>query len=383
MCERQITAAAIALIGWACACGRSPPPPEQGLTTDTPATTRVRVPNSRPLYVVGHLQRYEVGAAGLRGLEGRIRHVAEMGFTGVRLGLEWPRIEVSPGHRSWEHIDAIVELLQANGLEAYGLLAFSPDWARPQGTRRTHRPVLGGSVAAGDSAFASFSAAAANRYAGVIDTWEIWNEPNIEQFWSHLSDGTDTGPDPADYLRLFELARGAILAANPDVVVMTGGLAAGPSEMAFRGRKLAGSRTGYPAALFLEGLLDLGLKPSAVGLHPYLPLAGWARAAPPDSLNPRLAEVLTVLDRYDLEGTDVYVTEWGIDEKLVGPEAVAPWFQAGLTVLSCSPRVRLLTIYALTDWGESNRYGLLDPSGVLTEAGGELRRFRTEDAECP
>ena len=345
MCERQITAAAIALIGWACACGRSPPPPEQGLTTDTPATTRVRVPNSRPLYVVGHLQRYEVGAAGLRGLEGRIRHVAEMGFTGVRLGLEWPRIEVSPGHRSWEHIDAIVELLQANGLEAYGLLAFSPDWARPQGTRRTHRPVLGGSVAAGDSAF--------------------------------------TGPDPADYLRLFELARGAILAANPDVVVMTGGLAAGPSEMAFRGRKLAGSRTGYPAALFLEGLLDLGLKPSAVGLHPYLPLAGWARAAPPDSLNPRLAEVLTVLDRYDLEDTDVYVTEWGIDEKLVRPGAVAPWFQAGLTVLSCSPRVRLLTIYALTDWGESNRYGLLDSSGVLTEAGGELRRFRTEDTECP
>ena len=383
MCERQVTAVAIALIGWACACGRSPPPPEQGLTTDTPAATRITAPNARPLYVVGHLHRYEVGAAGLSGLEERIQRVAEMGFAGVRLGLEWPRIEASPGYRSWEQIDAIVELLQANGLVAYGLLTLSPDWARPQDTRPTHRPVLGGSVAAGDSAFASFSAAAARRYAGVIDTWEIWNEPNLERFWSHVSGGADTGPDPADYLSLFGLARDAILAANPDAVVMTGGLAAGPSEMTFRSRRLAGSRTGYPAAHFLEGLLDLGLKPPAVGLHPYLPLAGRLGTAPPDSLNPRLTEVLAVLDRYDLDATDVYVTEWGIDEKLVRPGAVAAWFQAGLTVLSCSHRVRLLTIYALTDWGESSRYGLLDSSGELTEAGGELRRFLTENAQCP
>lgn len=336
-----------------------------------------------PLHVVGHLHRYPAGGEGLDGLEGRVRRIAEEGFAGVRLGFEWSRVERSPGRQTWEDIDATVDLLRAYGLRAYGLLTYSPSWARPPGARPSHRPMVGASTSAGDSAFAAFAAEAAARYSGTIDSWEIWNEPNILQFWSHLEDGVEAGPDPADYLSLFVSARDAILDANPEALVITGGLAAGPSEATFRARMLAGRSTGYPAARFLEGLLELDLRPSAVGLHPYLPPGEVRGEASGHSVNPRLAEVEDVLDRYGLHDTGIYVTEWGIDATHVEPGAAGAWFRSGLGVLCRSPRVRLLTIYALTDWGEQGRYALLDSGGEATEAGSALRGLLSAGGTCP
>ena len=59
-------------------------------------------------------------------------------------------------------------------------------------------------------AYAAFAGAAARRYAGYVDHWQIWNEPNL---------GLQKG-DPEIYARLLTLAGKAIHEANPKAKVL-------------------------------------------------------------------------------------------------------------------------------------------------------------------
>ncbi len=62
----------------------------------------------------------------------------------------------------------------------------------------------------GIKAYCAFAQAAAKRYKGKIDFWQIWNEPN-GGFWK----GT-----PLQYAALLAAAGQAIHAANPDAKVL-------------------------------------------------------------------------------------------------------------------------------------------------------------------
>lgn len=77
--------------------------------------------------------------------------------------------------------------------------------------------------------FASFAAALAERYgpggafwrarpdlaADPVDTYEIWNEPDVGMFWAPAS-------DPARYADLYLRARDAIKAVDPGARVIVG-----------------------------------------------------------------------------------------------------------------------------------------------------------------
>lgn len=328
------------------------------------------------LYVVGHLHRYETTGSGtMNDRQERIRAMGRMGFGGTRLGFEWGLLEPEPGAYSWDEQDSIMAELDAAGLGVYGMIGYSPAWARPADARQTHRPIIDGSAALGDTAFAAFAAAVARRYRGRVDRWEIWNEPNIVHFWAHLDDGRNLGPDPVDYGSLFSLAADSILAANPDAVVSTAGLAPGPRT---RGTvRLSGEPRGYPAAMFLDSLLALGVRPQAIAIHPYSSRPAWLRAPAGSSLRPEnriLDETLDVLDRRSLDQVPVWITEWGVDRADVSSdEQAAAWFSAELRYLLCHPRVEFVTIYALADrGGGTRRYSLLDRQGGLTATGRAL-----------
>jgi hypothetical protein len=64
--------------------------------------------------------------------------------------------------------------------------------------------------------WAQFVHATVTRYAGRVDTWEIWNEPDLTYFWQ----GT-----PEQYARLLEVSYRAVKDANPGATVLFGGLA--------------------------------------------------------------------------------------------------------------------------------------------------------------
>src|SRR5437588_116960 len=65
--------------------------------------------------------------------------------------------------------------------------------------------------------YAIFAAAAVRHYAPMgVHTWEIWNEPNIPEFWSPAA-------NVVQYAAMLKQADVAIKAADPTATVLTGG----------------------------------------------------------------------------------------------------------------------------------------------------------------
>ena len=101
--------------------------------------------------------------------------VAEADIRWLRADLSWRDIEPRPGEYDWRRVDALAEESQRRGLAILGILASTPGWATDGA------PGSGAPRSRED--WRRFCAAASARYAGVIDVWEIWNEPNLARFW--------------------------------------------------------------------------------------------------------------------------------------------------------------------------------------------------------
>ena len=141
-----------------------------------------------------------------------------------RLGAAWTRArfqwaEVQPdGPAQWQPPldDEALAAELAAGREVVGLLIGIPDWARDR--RGLPR---GLSLPAGnpDNTWAVFVAEAVGRYAGRIDRWIIWNEPDIDDpdAPGHTWDG-----DIAQFAQLQRVAYLAARSANPDAVIHLG-----------------------------------------------------------------------------------------------------------------------------------------------------------------
>lgn len=333
------------------------------------------------LYVVAHLQRSVSKPEQPDALSHLVEWIGNLGFVGTRIGFEWPRIEPQRGDFQWSQIDSVVAVSRRAGLQIYGLLLYTPEWARPANTSSHERPVLDGSAQRGDAAFAHFAAEVARRYRGKVRAWEIWNEPNIKPFWSHVRDGRNLGPDPDDYLPLYRLARDSIRTSVPDVMVIPAGLASGPRSLApaVASHRKAG---GYPPAAYLNALLRDGLKPAIVTVHPYTnrPIRLNANGKP---VNPLMASVEDVLKRHHLTDTRIWVTEWGVDaSRAKDPAELQSWYSDGLHALVCDPRVSVVTLYDLVYTGGKDRYGLLGRDGSPTANGRALDSILQHWTSC-
>jgi polysaccharide biosynthesis protein PslG len=94
----------------------------------------------------------------------------------VRIDVLWRWVEPSPGVYDFSVYDALVAAAQARGLSLYGSLGSTPAWA-------TDGPPETG-VPRSASDWSRICSLLATRYAGKIQAWGLWNEPNLTQFWS-------------------------------------------------------------------------------------------------------------------------------------------------------------------------------------------------------
>lgn len=131
-----------------------------------------------------------------------------MGVSWLRIDVDWSEIEATHTVFDWSTVDRVVAA--ASGFDILGVLAYSPLWATSD-TGETHAPPTH------TSDYAAFCTAAATRYAGKIAAWEVWNEPNITNFWS-------TGVSASGYTALVKAAYPAIKAADPSATVVAGAL---------------------------------------------------------------------------------------------------------------------------------------------------------------
>ncbi len=184
------------------------------------------------------------------------------GATWVTLDVDWNSIQGDgPSSYRWDRaMDRAVNNARAHGLSIIGVAAYSPPWAR-----RANCPAGNSHCLPANAAdFGRFMAAAAARYGtqstnpwlrGSITHWQIWNEPNHQEF-------AQPKPNLDDYTALLTSAYRNVKLSDPNAVVITGGTAPAPD---------AADGTDYQPETWLRGIYARGGggQFDAVGHHPY------------------------------------------------------------------------------------------------------------------
>lgn len=154
------------------------------LLTRTLAPTDAPTPDPTPLPLWTLPERvipepFGVNIHFTHALPGELGLLAGGGFRWVRMDMLWNTVERTPGHYDFQEYDALVAAMAQRSIRILFILDYGNplyDYGFPP-----HSPE-------GRAAFARFAAAAARHYRGKGIIWEIWNEPNLDQFWPPKAD---------------------------------------------------------------------------------------------------------------------------------------------------------------------------------------------------
>ncbi|KHJ72936.1 MULTISPECIES: GH39 family glycosyl hydrolase [Rhodococcus] len=179
----------------ACAPPPQPPPPT------TCATDDIGIAAGAPLMYLPDSE-----------LDRELDTIRAVGARWLRVDIDWSVIEPNRGQQNWSVPDRVVDRARARGLEVVGIVAYTPAWARVAGGGDTH------GYPADPAAFAGFARQAAQRYSTRVTHWEIWNEPNLTNFFRPR-------PDVGKYVELLAAAAPAVKSVQPNARILNGGLA--------------------------------------------------------------------------------------------------------------------------------------------------------------
>ncbi|MCC6192350.1 MAG: hypothetical protein IT318_25245 [Anaerolineales bacterium] len=142
--------------------------------------------------------------------------VRDLGFGWVKQQFSWRNVSGGPGGYDWFWPDGVVDLVESRGLKLLARLDGTPFWA-------TADPALAERVTDTPpkdlALFGEYCGALAERYAGRIEAYEVWNEPNLAREWGNQP------PDPAAYAEMLKVCYLAIKAADPRAIVISAGMA--------------------------------------------------------------------------------------------------------------------------------------------------------------
>ena len=130
-------------------------------------------------------------------LDARLRAMQQAGIKWGRQDFSWGRIEKEKGKYEWEAYDRLVDSFTKRGILLFGNLNGSPAFHDPR-------------TSEGVAAYCAFAREAVRRFAGKVDYWQIWNEPN-GGYWK----GT-----PEQYAALLAAAGKAIHETSPKAKVL-------------------------------------------------------------------------------------------------------------------------------------------------------------------
>jgi aryl-phospho-beta-D-glucosidase BglC (GH1 family) len=209
----------------------------------------------------------------------------------VAAGVEWVRIDL--GWASYEadgpatkaqwyvqRADSAVDAARARGLKVLLTAWLTPGWANRDRGERTPPD---------DPAdYARFMTWAAGHFRGRVAAWEIWNEPNLPEFWAG---------DAATYATLLKAAYPAVKTGDPNAQVVIGGPAYNDTD--------------WLRALYAQGIhgsFDI------MATHPYQGLANAAPETPDDGTRYTFTHVTAVHDLMAANGDatkPIWFTEFG------------------------------------------------------------------------
>jgi hypothetical protein len=170
--------------------------------------------------------------------DARYRAALSIGAGWNRFPIYWSQIEVAPAQYNWGAFDQVVIDDVRHGLQTNAILLQAPPFYRTGGSfAGLYEPVFadGSDIAAAgkqinpNNPWARFVFSAVNRYkpggdlaraqgwggSTGVRVWEMWNEPDLPQFWQGSID---------EYARLLKVGYIAAHHADPNADVMVGGL---------------------------------------------------------------------------------------------------------------------------------------------------------------
>ncbi len=175
--------------------------------------------------------------------------VAKLGAKWARCQTGWARTERERGSFDFRWLDDVVDALLGVGVRPWFNLGYGNRLYTPQAPDDF---AVGWAPLNDDEArkgWVRFVGKMAERYRGRVRHWEIWNEPNITNFWKPGK------PSPGDYVELVRLAAPEIRRRIPGAVIVGGAFAGMPTE-------------------YFSRCLDAGLAEHVdrISYHPYRPI---------------------------------------------------------------------------------------------------------------
>lgn len=287
------------------------------------------------------------------------------GAQSVRIDISWRMLEpVKSGtFDAWglAQVDKAINMAAQRGLNPLVTLWMAPQWANGSTDERV--PVTS---AAGLKGLTAVSKKLAIRYKTSVSAWEVWNEPNDNNFMR--------GANPKVYAGMLRAAYSGFKAGNPAAKVVFGG----PS---------------YVDDVWVRQALAAGAKGKydVMAVHPYQGVADEAPELPDNGTKWRmnhLPALIAAMKAYGDGAKEIWFTEFGWRVAQTAPDAanwqrgVSPTTQADYLArtidLIQSTYPQVTRVYWYTDRVSSTDanntgYGMVYPDGSVTPALAGLR----------
>lgn len=335
----------------------SPAPSTRPPTPTATATATAIPPTFTPAPIGGrqagfgmtmHFMWYEMAQA-IRELD----QLQAAGLTVARFDLAWRQIEPKAKGEydlaTLIRLDSLLRAMDTRGIRPIITVIETPEWARNyQGGKFTPPVDL--------QDYADVMAVLARRYAARPSmVWEIWNEPNLIEFWGGE-------PDPGAYVRLLEAIYTGVKNGNPRMPVLGGALSNNPDDLVGR----TSLRTYLSAIVTGDGLRWM----DGLSLHAY-PIGPLGTAA--DQFTPALAIARAEVD----DDVHIWITETGVPTE---PGGFAPVM---------TPAGQAMTLTDIYEQAEASHdidaviyHTLVDP-GAAVPGGPGFGFFTGPDASPP
>ncbi len=254
----------------------------------------------------------------------------------IRDNISWASVEQSQGVYWWSETDPVVETAAKKNLKLLMLVGTTPSWA--SGVAKDSIPNWHWAPPQNPADYANFVAKVMQRYGKNGTFWtenptlpkvvpvgiELWNEPNLAQFWGNQA------PDPVKYTAMLKAGYQAVKASDTAMTVVSAGLSpqAGYNDIDCNGVADSGKNTtAFTGLNYFEQMYKNGAKGyfDAIGWHSYMYIqptatkmmanqkcSGWSQMA---STSP---SVQSFMSNYGDAAKKIWVTETGAPSCVAG-----------------------------------------------------------------
>lgn len=175
--------------------------------------------------------------------------IGKLGVKWARCQTGWARTETRRGEYDFTWLDKVVDSLLKTGIQPWFNMGYGNRLYTPGAPHETAVGWIPLNSAEARDGWACYVAKLAERFSSRVKHWEIWNEPNISNYWQ------PTKPNPPEYVEFVRLTAPILRRAVPGCVIIGGSLAGMPLD--------------YTEGCFAAGM---GGFIDKLSFHPYRPV---------------------------------------------------------------------------------------------------------------